>query len=59
MISKEKIIEHLDQMIESCRDVKAEGKIHDDAKSLASLIIGDCNRLKRKIEHEHLQLITE
>jgi hypothetical protein len=59
MRTKEKVIEHLDQIIQSCRDVKADDKVHEDAKSLASLVIRDCNLLKRKIDPEYLMLVAE
>jgi hypothetical protein len=58
MMTNEKIIEHLDQMIQACKDVKAEDKAHKDAKTLASLVIRDCNLLKQKINQDHLQLVT-
>ena len=57
MTSNQKIIEHLDQIIQSCRDVKSEDKIHKDAKELASFVIRDCNLLKQKINQDHLQLL--
>ena len=35
----------MEKMIEGCRNVKQERGIHDDAKSLATQVIKDCNTL--------------
>jgi hypothetical protein len=35
----------IEKMMEGCRNVKQERGIHDDAKSLATEIIRDCNTL--------------
>ena len=59
MNTNEEVIEHLKKMIQSCRDVKEDDKVHKDAKSLASLVIRDCNLLRRKVDPEFLKLVGE
>jgi len=57
MNTNQEVIEHLQQIVQSCRDVREDNKIHEDAKSLASLVIRDCNLLRRKIDPEYLKLV--
>ena len=42
----------MEKMIEGCRNVKQERGIHDDAKSLATEIIRDCNTLLMFVKEE-------
>jgi hypothetical protein len=35
----------MEKMIEGCRNVKQKRGVHDDAKSLATQVIRDCNTL--------------
>lgn len=57
MNTNKEVLEHLLQIIQSCKDVREDKKIHEDAKSLASLVIRDCNLLRRKIDPEYLKLV--
>jgi len=36
----------LDDMIEGCRNVKGDARLHENAKALASMVIRDCNRAR-------------
>ena len=51
-MSEEKIIEVFKQIIQGCADVRQEKDIHKDAKALALLIMGDCNKAIRNIRGE-------
>lgn len=56
MTTNKEIAEHLEKIVQSCRDVRETKGIHEDAKSLASLVIRDCNQLRRKVDPEYLRL---
>jgi len=51
-MSVEEIIEVFEKIIQGCADVRQEKDIHKDAKELALLIMGDCNRAIRNIKGE-------
>lgn len=40
----QKAIEMLEKIIEGCRSVRDQDGIHEDAKSIATLVIRDCNK---------------
>jgi hypothetical protein len=42
----------LEEIVEGCRSVKEDSKVHKDAKDLATLVINDCNNLLRFIKGE-------
>ena len=51
-MSEEEIIEVFKQIIQGCADVRQEKGVHKDAKTLALLIMGDCNKAIRDIRGE-------
>lgn len=51
-MSREEIIEVFETIIEGCAGVREEKDIHKDAKELALLIMGDCNKAIRNIRGE-------
>jgi len=54
-IKKDKIvltIQTVEKIIEGCRNVKEDNKIHRDAKELATMIIRDCNDLLLFIKND-------
>jgi len=55
MNKEEHYIKVLNKIILGCQDVKADSDIHKDAKSLASLIIRDCNFALREQEEDDLE----
>jgi hypothetical protein len=54
MTDYQKILEGLDEIIESCREVRKEQGVHEDAKQLASYVIRDCKNLKNKLVEDFL-----
>jgi hypothetical protein len=46
----ERVTRVLDEIIGGCRDVKSNVDLHEHAKSLAALVIRDCNRAKSALE---------
>ena len=42
--ASQKAIEVLEKIIEGCREVRGEDGAHEDAKSIASLVIRACNK---------------
>jgi hypothetical protein len=38
-------VQTLEKMIEGCRNVKEDNRLHKDAKDLATFVIKDCNNL--------------
>jgi hypothetical protein len=50
MNNEEHMIKYFEKIIEGCNEVKKDPDLHKDAKSLASLIIRDCNFALRGAE---------
>jgi hypothetical protein len=48
------LIKTLEKIIQGCKDIREEKSIHKDARELALLIMGDCNRAIREY-HESNQ----
>jgi hypothetical protein len=51
-MSREEIIEVFEMIIEGCAGVREDKDMHTDAKELALLIMGDCNKAMRNIRGE-------
>jgi len=51
-LSNDDLIEMFENIIEGCRSVKNTNDIHKDVKTLATLVIRDCNIAIRKIKGE-------
>ena len=47
---KKEIIEVFEKIVQGCADVRQEKDVHKDAKELALLIMGDCNKAIRDIQ---------
>jgi hypothetical protein len=48
----EEVVKVFEKIVQGCADVRQEKDIHKDAKELALLIMGDCNRAIRNIRGE-------